>query len=358
MSVDAFDSPDPTSDAEAIAPPEVEPTISEQAPPIPLVAYLDALVERLLSQAAEVLATEQIEAVHQARVATRRLRAALDLVRPIVSDKSRRGMARVLRRVRRLLGPVRDIDVMIGHLDEFAPPGDESAVAPAAARWLTEEWEHDRLDAMDHARGDRTLNRLPQKLRRWQKIRARITANSDALDALIAQSLHRQADAFAATAADLAGADSGGPEAVDPHAVRIAGKALRYTVETAQAHGHPLPDHIAKSFKKMQDALGLWHDYVVLTERAMLVSAECMLAHHNLPMQAGVLTLAQHGIAAAGEQLDKFKSLWREHGPGLLDAIRGAYPAPKIGGDGGVSGSGTDHYPTRSPAPPATEGPH
>ena len=340
----------------------VDPPTPVQTDP-PLVGYLDGLVERLLSQSAEVLATEPIDAVHQARVATRRLKAALDLVEPLVSNRSRRAMIRVLRRVRRRLGPVRDIDVMIGHLDELSPrPSDPSGETrpPSAGAWLTEELEHDRLDAMDDARADRTIARLPQKLRRWTKLRGQVAEHAAALDALIRESLARQSADFATAAGELAGGDATdirGAESVDPHVVRIAGKALRYTVEMAQAHGHPLPDHIAKSFKKMQDALGLWHDHVVLTERAMQVSAECMLAHHNLSLQRDVLELALQSLAEAGAQLEKFKSLWRENGEGLLEAIRAAYPAEHVASVD-ASGSRTDHDPSGSPAPPATDGPH
>ena len=46
----------------------------------------------------------------------------------------------------------------------------------------------------------------------------------------------------------------------------------------------------------MQEALGLWHDYVVLTERAMQISLEELLPHHDADMQA---RCARSGCVAA-----------------------------------------------------------
>jgi len=318
-------------------------------PPPALPDYLNGLVDQLAAHVQGVLQTEQIESVHQARVATRRLRAATELLKPILPRKSRRLFNRALRRVRRRLGPVRDIDVMVGHLHELA---NEPACEPAAV-WLIEQFEHDRLECIDRARTDRALLRLNERLAPWGRIALRIREHSDAIDSLLGESLHQQIDRFAARADELCGPPN---HDVDPHAVRIAGKALRYTVEMAQVHGHPLSDELTKSFKKMQDALGLWHDHVVLTERAMLLSAQCMLAHHHPTLQQSVLDVASASLREATRQLDKFRERWREDGMGLSAAIRAAFPLSRDVAD--ASETRTDHDPDRSPAPAVAEGPH
>jgi CHAD domain-containing protein len=358
---------DSTSDRAAAPPPP-----PNDAPPAslsPLVRYLDGLVEQLREHVAGVLQTEQIESVHQSRVATRRLKAAADLLEPLLSNKSRRSFNQLLRRIRRRLGPVRDIDVMIGHLHDLT--GDDGC--PAGADWLVEELEHDRLDAIDDARSDKSLVRLVNKLRPWNKLRRQIEgAGDEAIDSLLAESLHRQIDEFAGRAAELDASHTGGADgteastSVDPHAVRIAGKALRYTVEMAQVAGHPLPEDMTRSFKKMQDALGLWHDHVVLTEQAMLVSAEGLVAHHNLALQRSVLEVAQASLTEASRQLDKFTSIWRESGPRLVDAIRAAFPPlsreairdAASGDNGDPKRPGTDRDPDGSSEPQSMDGPH
>lgn len=55
------------------------------------------------------------EALHQARVALRRLRSALLLFRPMLRDRQSREIARQLRWLVRQLGPARDIDVLLLH---------------------------------------------------------------------------------------------------------------------------------------------------------------------------------------------------------------------------------------------------
>ena len=116
------------------------------------------------------------------------------------------------------------------------------------------------------------------------------------------------------------------PETSDPHAVRIAGKSLRYTVELAVAAGHKLPAAVVRSFKKMQDALGLWHDMAVLAETILKLSLKHELPLHNLPLQADLLALAGRFLRQGDRQLTQFKSIWQRHRLTLPDTIRRAFP--------------------------------
>src|SRR4029078_8539286 len=62
-----------------------------------------------------------VNGVHHARVATRRLREALPVV---VSAKTARKLKKRMRRLTRALGPVRELDVALLTLDELAASGD------------------------------------------------------------------------------------------------------------------------------------------------------------------------------------------------------------------------------------------
>src|SRR6476469_7833461 len=109
---------------------------SPPAPPAnepPLLAHLDRLMEELHAQAPKALNDWDEEGIHRARVATRRLSAALKLVEPVVGKKRRKEFGRVLRKLRRRLGPLRDADVMRGHLQELAPA---AAKHTAAIGWI------------------------------------------------------------------------------------------------------------------------------------------------------------------------------------------------------------------------------
>jgi inorganic triphosphatase YgiF len=59
------------------------------------------------------------EALHQARVALRRLRSALSIFKPLIADDASAGLRYTLRWLSAELGQVRSIDVLI----ERAPPG-------------------------------------------------------------------------------------------------------------------------------------------------------------------------------------------------------------------------------------------
>jgi CHAD domain-containing protein len=91
-----------------------------------------------------VLDTEDIERVHDMRVATRRLRAALEVFEPCFPAKRRR---KALKRVKALadaLGERRDADVAIEFLESFlveVPAADRSAIEALIDRLREEQRE-------------------------------------------------------------------------------------------------------------------------------------------------------------------------------------------------------------------------
>lgn len=86
--------------------------------------------QELFEQSAGILDLDDVERVHDMRVATRRLRAALELFEPSFPPKRRR---KALKRVRALadaLGERRDVDVeleLLEGLSEGLAPGDRRA---------------------------------------------------------------------------------------------------------------------------------------------------------------------------------------------------------------------------------------
>src|SRR5947209_3645879 len=96
----------------------------------PLLKYLDGLVEDLDKNVNKALRDFDADAIHDARVATRRLRAATKLLAPVLSDDRRKPFDKVLKKHRRRLGPLRDLDVMVESLSKLAS---EAAHAPAAS---------------------------------------------------------------------------------------------------------------------------------------------------------------------------------------------------------------------------------
>lgn len=68
----------------------------------------------------DVLDLEQIERVHDLRVATRRLRAVIEVFKPCFEKKARRAAIADLKELADTLGERRDRDVQIEALTEFA----------------------------------------------------------------------------------------------------------------------------------------------------------------------------------------------------------------------------------------------
>ena len=356
--------------------PPARPTAGRAEPEFPLLGHLDGLMEDLRGRVPAALKAWDVEGIHQSRVATRRMKAAIDLMRVVLSNRVRRPFAKVARNLRRRLGPLRDADVMIEHLQELRSHDKHGR----AIRWLSGRLcrEREVLRAESTKQGPPAV--VLAKLGSWWAVREEVAAARDAVDTLLAESLHLQLDAFAEQAdrlvvqtaarrvkdgaslesrtAEAAAPDGGSgsaspdPSAVDPHdgadgpggraastipvpaptghqdphELRISGKALRYTLEMAVVQGHRLPGSVAKSFKKMQEGLGLWHDYVVLADRAMQAGLDEQLGHHEPELMDELLELVRGVLRRATQHLDKFNRLWTRDGEALAKAIRASFP--------------------------------
>jgi CHAD domain-containing protein len=337
-----------------------------RCPQAPLCRYADPLVKDLKRLVPAALKDWDTDAIHDARVATRRLRAVIDLIEPILDDDNNKGVAqlrRTLRRLRGRLGPLRDLDVM---LDLVQPYTRHAKYGPGAS-WLAEQLRAERETVRRKTQKKAAPAKWMSRLDEWQSIRRSVIALDDGVQRRLAISLKEQWHDFAARAdrlsaslllLDGAGDNDGERARQDPHELRIGGKNLRYTIEmTAETRGR-LPAVVKRTFKRMQDELGLWHDHVVLTETAMRHSLRCLLAHHDPQLQARVLAVSNESLRAAERRLRRFAKLWRERGPTLASLVtdhRGA----RAGGDDDttLTSPQTDPGLFDSPAPQAPEPP-
>lgn len=96
----------------------------------------------LWEHAADVLDVTDIERVHDMRVASRRLRAVLEIYASCFPRAEHRGVLRDVKRLADALGERRDPDVQLEDLDELAAvlqPGDEPGIALLRARLLAQQ---------------------------------------------------------------------------------------------------------------------------------------------------------------------------------------------------------------------------
>ena len=221
-------------------------------------------------------------AIHQARVATRRLREALPLV---ASGPAGRKLQRRVRGLTRALGPVRELDVALQMLDEFEGAGDISVAASECLRRAIGDERQRLLEEMIPAveRSD------PEKLSRKAIAAARARDEQSVSPRTRAPNAAAAAERRAARRAErlrAAMANAAGMYLPDRlHEVRIAVKKLRYALEIVSAPGPRRTTGTARSaspraraaaaalrtLKRAQVLLGRMHDLEVLITRTRAV---------------------------------------------------------------------------------------
>lgn len=219
-----------------------------------------AALERVLPAAKE----GDVKSLHQARVATRRLRAAVPLCGP---GRKAEKLARTVRRLTRVLGPARELDVGVLILDELETSDDvpRAAIdrlraAIADERHRLQEHVRDRLDEFDVQKVRKRAVTLVRK-----DASEKITRRADAAG-LARERTARRAQRLAAAIENAAALYL--PDRL--HQVRIAVKKLRYTLELGSPtrDGRPRSAAALRLLKSMQDLLGRMHDLEMLIARA------------------------------------------------------------------------------------------
>jgi CHAD domain-containing protein len=288
-----------------------------------LLEYVDQLVEKLRTMVPRAIKDGDETAIHHARVATRRLKAAVDVFDSVTSKSHRNELTKILSKLRKNLGPARDLDVMIGHLKEMKADRLKPGVG-----WMIEHLTRKQTESKQAASEEIDVAKVMARLGAWWGVRQEWVEAGEQLNALMGESLHLQLEEFIGHADAIAGRAGAKTDAqmLDPHELRIAGKALRYTLELAIGGGHPLPAAVSKTFKRMQDALGIWHDNVVLTDCALKLSLKNLISHHDAAVQRSVLDVAKVAMQKSQRELSKFGKLWNAKGESLAATIRRAFP--------------------------------
>jgi CHAD domain-containing protein len=206
-----------------------------------------------------------VQAVHQARVATRRIREALPLV---ARGRTGKSLKKSVRKLTRVLGPVRELDVALMNLDQLRNSGDVSEAAIARLRQLVTE-ERQRLGA-EMIRVISHYN-LPKLQKKAVEAAARGPEVSGTRDPRRIAAAHgraaRRAEGLHAAIDNAAGIYL--PDRL--HQVRIAVKKLRYAVEIAQELSGSRATARIRTLKRVQDLLGRMHDLEMLIARTRAV---------------------------------------------------------------------------------------
>jgi CHAD domain-containing protein len=224
---------------------------------------LDASVQRLLAADPVVRAGTDPEGVHQARVATRRLRSDLRTFGPLLDEEWAASLSDGLRWLGGELGVARESEVLLGHLREKAHAGGPDVERDAHALLTAAVDEHDAaqlrvLGALRTSRYLDLVDRLVQGAMTPHIRPSAATATDRDLVRLVRGPWKRLARAHAALGDD--------PVDAELHALRIRAKRARYAVEAiAGAVGDDEPRKLAAALTNLQDVLGAHQDAVVAT---------------------------------------------------------------------------------------------
>jgi CHAD domain-containing protein len=229
-------------------------------------AALDTRLRALLAHDTGTRVGADPEELHQMRVAVRRMRAMLKAARPLLDTNWADDLRAELGWLGRVLGPVRDADVLIDRLrDRAAAFGD---TARDAVEILIEALVADReiaraemLDVLDSCRYTALLRRLATAVSRPLPTGSG-RAGATALVELVRAEYRRLFKAVQAAGEDP-------PDEVR-HALRICGKRLRYTGELAAAGREPVRK-LVESTVALQDVLGEHQDACVAQHRVRLL---------------------------------------------------------------------------------------
>ncbi len=251
---------------------------------------------------------EDIEALHDMRVAARRLRAAMSAFAGVLPPAMERLRAE-LGWVAAALGEVRDLDVQLERMSEWRLgfTADEAHALDAIEDILRQRWLFGRkrmLTALDSRRYDSFVARFAATLRRgpprtFVPGRQPILGVAPRILARRYRQLRRLGDPIR---------PSSPPD--DYHILRIAAKKLRYALEfVGPIYGRPALDFSAR-VTALQDVLGLHQDaeiaittlHEIAEGRARRLSPSTLLAMGSIAERYRV-----HGAELRG----KFPSAWK-----------------------------------------------
>ncbi len=286
----------------------------------------------LQSEMEGVLRNDDPENVHRMRVASRRVRADLDVFEPVFPKKKFGRWKEGIRELTRMLGSARDADVQIGYLQQLIEEPHPEAVGkgleallehkrdyrsslqPALARSIGELVEERTIEgliehittieqAIPKDAGVRTREDLLQSMEHIQKRVEEVFGYAKYVERPLAMAEH--------------------------HAMRISAKRLRYTLEIF----HPLYDDGLKEniseIKRFQDVLGEMHDCdvwisdlrAVLQENAWSDGAPIDGADMKA-LRPGLLFVLDDCRRRKASLYQEFVSTWRDWSKsGLLNAL-------------------------------------
>jgi CHAD domain-containing protein len=287
-----------------LGPEVVQPEVGPDATVESLLRHdLAAGTLRLFRHEPAVRLGEDPEAVHQARVATRRTRSTLRTFSGLLEPEWTDRLRDELKWLAGLLGDVRDADVLLARFQEHLaalPPADAKA-GPKLLAGLLEQREAARgrlLRAMAEPRYARLLDDLVAAAAAPALLPGADRPAAEVMPALVAKPWRKLRKAVRAAGDD--------PSDDELHQIRIRAKRARYAAEAVEpAIGKPA-ERFADAAADLQEVLGNHHDAVVGEEWLRQAAGS---GRRDKALVAGELIAAERASAAASRA--DWRRVWK-----------------------------------------------
>ena len=299
---------------------------------------LTQLVEALENQIGGVIESEDIEYVHKMRVASRRIRATLPLFKECLPKKKFKKWRREIKKVTKLLGEARDLDVQVAFIKQFQAKNNASAHDSLAALLLENK----------NARRAQIQPSIEQGLKRLQNCGAlgdmkeffggaaevfpSLSFVRPSVIEKAYEDISSKLDDFLAMEQFVYQEDQN----LKHHQMRMRGKHLRYTLET---FSELYPDKLADEFdtmKNFQDVLGEMHDcdvWLAFIPQFMKTTRGPAAKTENALGKAQPSAFLQYVKEQRKNHYQSFVSLWEStNDTGFFDKLRDTISAglPRI----------------------------
>jgi CHAD domain-containing protein/transposase len=277
--------------------------------------------EDMVAQGENAGLGEDPEVVHKMRVATRRMRSAFEVFEGAFTEKSVRFFRKPLKRTGKALGRVRDLDVLLLHMKEYASgltADDAAAFQPLITAWEEERTAH--LHALtEYLRSDQYAvfcNQFGTFVRSDGKGSAPEREIYDGIRKRIGE---RAPELVISRYTDMLAFDAHVATATLDrlHALRIQCKKLRYTLEFLQEVLGPQAKKIIRHVTAMQDYLGHLQDDQTAGFMITSFVQELDERQAHLPLgarlnAAPLLTYLADRQARKHQLLTSFPETWRD----------------------------------------------
>ncbi|HXV85001.1 MAG TPA: CHAD domain-containing protein [Candidatus Binatia bacterium] len=289
-----------------------------------LLAVTQRRLEKFVSLFAKVLVSDHPDTIHDARVWSRRLQEAFRVLFPQPRVGKGRKLVRTLRQVRRALGNCRNTDVTIGLIEDKL---DSAKASTSHTSWsLVKDYLNERRERqIARAREELAEHDITQFVTRTQSL-----LQPNGLQQEPEELLKRSVEGGLAAWSQALREAQENPQVDQIHALRIAGKRLRYRAELLAELGDATAKPRVKALKVLQDRLGDWHDRTVLLQLiAEFISRPDFLIDHPAAGRALLAEMERErhkndtAATAILKSAEKARAAWGEP---HLDAAQEATP--------------------------------